>query len=336
MVDEITHVGGADADEDSATEDLWHTLITWDDLPKWLQDNSHIHTGYRKASNSYSKSLQSILHFHNESINIWTHLIPAILSLPFAYWLYTTLQPRYQKASFADVIVFACFFLGLAFCLGMSASFHTLSNHSPNVAKFWNQLDYAGIALLITGSFVPAVYYGFWCDPARQAVYWTMVSDDCAYRYVTDEFQICSLGVVCTTMSVLQRFRTPAWRTYRAVMFICMGLSAVFPVLDGLRLFGVDALERQMGLSWVVLQGALYIFGASLYAVHLTHALFFSVMLKLSQMRIPEAWYPGRFDRLGSSHQIFHVLIVLAAISHLKGLLKAFDYRHGLMGSVCI
>jgi adiponectin receptor len=53
-------------------------------------------------------------------------------------------------------------------------------------------------------------------------------------------------------------------------------------------------------------------------------------------MRIPEAWYPGKFDRLGSSHQVFHVVIVLAATSHLRGLLKAFDYRHGIMGSICI
>jgi len=102
-------------------------------------------------------------------------------------------------------------------------------------------------------------------------------------------------------------------------MFVGMGISAIFPVLDGLRTFGVQDMEKQMGLSWLVLQGALYIFGAGLYAA-----------------RIPEAWYPGKFDTLGSSHQIFHVLIVLAVLSHLKGLLKAFDYRHGVMGSMCI
>lgn len=31
---------------------------------------------------------------------------------------------------------------------------------------------------------------------------------------------------------------------------------------------------------------------------------------------------------VGSSHQIFHVLILLAAAAHLVGLVKAFDYRH--------
>lgn len=47
-----------------------------------------------------------------------------------------------------------------------------------------------------------------------------------------------------------------------------------------------------------------------------------------SQARIPEKLAPGRFDIWGSSHQIFHVLVVMAAGAHLIGLLKAFDYAH--------
>jgi predicted membrane channel-forming protein YqfA (hemolysin III family) len=50
-------------------------------------------------------------------------------------------------------------------------------------------------------------------------------------------------------------------------MFVALGLSAVFPVLHGLKLYGFQQMCRQMGLLWVVLQGALYIIGAGLYAV---------------------------------------------------------------------
>lgn len=50
-------------------------------------------------------------------------------------------------------------------------------------------------------------------------------------------------------------------------MFVGMGVSAVFPVLDGLLTFGIEAMEKQIGLSWLVLQGVLYIAGAALYAV---------------------------------------------------------------------
>lgn len=50
-------------------------------------------------------------------------------------------------------------------------------------------------------------------------------------------------------------------------MFVGMGISAVFPVLDGLMTFGLEGMDKQMGLSWLVLQGVLYIVGAGLYAV---------------------------------------------------------------------
>ena len=51
-------------------------------------------------------------------------------------------------------------------------------------------------------------------------------------------------------------------------MFVAMGLSAVVPVIHGVQKYGVETLERKIGLSWLVGQGVLYIIGAGLYAVH--------------------------------------------------------------------
>ena len=50
-------------------------------------------------------------------------------------------------------------------------------------------------------------------------------------------------------------------------MFVAMGLSAIFPVFHGLNLYGIGAMNEMIGLSWLVLQGVLYILGAGLYAV---------------------------------------------------------------------
>lgn len=161
--------------DNTISDKLWHALVNFSDLPHWQQDNHFILSGYRKASYSYKRSFQSILQWHNESVNIWSHLIPGSLSLPGAFLLCSVLRPRYERASVADVYAMGCFFIGAALCLGMSAIYHTLCDHSPNVAKFWNQLDYVGIAVLIAGSFVPSVYYGFWCDPQLQLIYWSMV-----------------------------------------------------------------------------------------------------------------------------------------------------------------
>ncbi len=79
--------------------------------------------------------------------------------------------------------------------------------------------------------------------------------------------QICALGIGCATVSWVERFRTPAWRPYRAAMFISLGLSGVVPVLHGLSTDGFHKLNEQMSVALVVAQGAMYIFGAVLYAV---------------------------------------------------------------------
>ena len=66
----------------------------------------------------------------------------------------------------------------------MSATYHALSNHSPNVHNLWLRLDVTGIAVLTAATFVPGVYYGFYCEPLLQKIYWTMVCHGCHnYRY---------------------------------------------------------------------------------------------------------------------------------------------------------
>lgn len=278
-------------------------LLHWDDLPPWQRDNHHIHTGYRPASFSFLVSFQSLAYLHNETVNIYSHLLPSMLAVPAAFQLYRALAPRYETASRADIVAFGCFFAGAAFCLGVSATYHTTVNHSPRVARIGNILDYVGIVGLIVGSFIPSVYYGFYCNPALQRLYWTM---------------ICTIGLGCSCVSVIPKFRTPRWRPFRAAMFVGMGLSAVFPVLHGLQLYGVEQMTRQIGLWWLLLQGFLYILGAGIYAI-----------------RFPERLKPGKFDIVGSSHQIFHVLVDCAAVAHLTGLLKAFDYRHSGIAEPC-
>lgn len=117
-------------------------------------------------------------------------------------------------------------------------------------------------------------------------------------------------------------------------MFAGMGLCAIFPVIHGLVRYGYTQMLNQIGLGWLILQGVFYLTGAFLYAVGRKHHHNALHMLTY-QMRFPESRYPGRVDKFGASHQIFHVFVVLAAASHLVGLLRAFDYRHGLQGAIC-
>ena len=49
-----------------------------------------------------------------------------------------------------------------------------------------------------------------------------------------------------------------------------MGLSAVFPVLHAISLYGMQQMRQSIGLFWLVLQGILYISGAGIYSVRRT------------------------------------------------------------------
>ncbi|KAK2031734.1 HlyIII-domain-containing protein [Colletotrichum zoysiae] len=322
-------------------------LVLWDDLPAWRRDNAFILTGYRPDSNSYLGSLRSLAYLHNESVNIWSHLLGAAAFLVAAAVL-RVVAPRYGAAAPADVLVFACFFAGAVACLGMSAAYHAISNHSPEVAKWGNKLDYSGIVLLIVGSYVPALYYGFYCHPGLMKFYLSTVSLSLARScslslHIHTNTQththtkldkgnnanspsppfppkkIVLLGLGCGAVSWVEFFRAPEWRTFRACMFVALGASGVVPVLHGAAVYGRAEMEARMSLSWVVLHGAMYILGAFLYA-----------------LRWPERSSPGTFDIWGSSHQIFHFFVVAAAATHLYGMAKAFDYHHSARGSLCL
>lgn len=162
----------ADAVKDVVKEEL---IVLWEKLPSWQQDNRFIVSGYRSASGSYRKSAASLGYLHNETINIYTHLLGSIAFAIGGFVLWSTIATRYKTATSEDVYVFSCFFLGAVTCLGMSATYHTISNHSEVVSRFGNKLDYLGIVFLIWGSFIPSIYYGFSCSPEWISTYWTMV-----------------------------------------------------------------------------------------------------------------------------------------------------------------
>lgn len=226
--------------------------VLWEHLASWRQDNHYIRSAYRPDSGSYIKSASSLGHLHNESVNIYTHLLGAGSFAIGSLVLASVFESRYKTASREDVFVFSCFFAGAVGCLGMSATYHTIMNHSEAVGKVGNKLDYLGIVCLIWGSFVPSIYYGFFCEPRFLTMYLSMIT---------------ILGAGCGVVSMAPKFSTSQWRPFRAGMFMGMGLSAVIPVLHGLKIHGMQRMINQSGLPWVVLQGALYIAGAVVYAV---------------------------------------------------------------------
>ena len=105
-------------------------LLKYDELPPWQRDNQFILTKYRPESNSYFKCFQSLLYLHNESVNIHSHLLGAFLFFFTSISVYAF--ERYLVNT-QDIIAFAFFFFGAVICLSVSAGYHMISNHSPEV-----------------------------------------------------------------------------------------------------------------------------------------------------------------------------------------------------------
>ncbi|CAI2363109.1 unnamed protein product [Moneuplotes crassus] len=64
------------------------------EAPHFLLDNEHIHTEYRIGFDSPLKILKSLFMIHNESVNVWTHLIGVIIFIVFISYTAIKLGPN--------------------------------------------------------------------------------------------------------------------------------------------------------------------------------------------------------------------------------------------------
>ena len=186
--------------------------------------------------------------------------------------------------------------LSACFCLGSSAIFHLFHVHSRTVSEVLSRLDYGGISVLIMGSSYPPIFYTFAC---RQVV---------VERFVFLGL-ITLTSVSCFLSLMLPSMNKPKYRPLRGYMFIILGLSAAIPLLYSS--FFVDERFIFKCHFWMyALGGAIYIGGALLYV-----------------FRVPERWFPEKFDLAGSSHNLFHVAVVVACSVHFSESLSMFEGR---------
>ncbi|KAL0277187.1 UNVERIFIED_CONTAM: hypothetical protein PYX00_004554 [Menopon gallinae] len=228
-------------------------------LPQWLQDNDYIHSGHRPPLPSYLACFKSIFRLHTETGNIWTHLLGCVAFMGMAP---NTLLSEQLKPP--EKIVFAVYFLGAIICLGLSSAYHTVYCHSECVGKLFSKLDYCGIAIQIMGSFVPWLYYGFYC---RQKL---------ILIYLSIEIILCITSIV---VSLWDRFSLPRYRPLRTGVFMFYGLSGIIPAVHHTVSEGWPNAVYQASLGWIILMGLLYILGATVYT-----------------LRVPERFFPGKCD----------------------------------------
>ncbi|KAH0344239.1 mPR-typeG-protein-coupled receptor, partial [Aureobasidium melanogenum] len=263
-------------------------LLLFDEIPAWQ----------KPTAGSWKKCLESMLGWHNETINIHSHTFGAALFAILPLHFYYTLYQNVRDAQPMDVVVFLLYFLGVAICFACSAGCHVVWNHSPPIASLGNRLDFSGIVILMWGASLASIHFAFICDPWLRTVHWGLVSASAAG---------------CLAFTLCPVFIKPAFRAARAGMYASFGLFAVVFVMHGFYLYGFAVQRRRLALEWMALMALLNLLGAAFYA-----------------LRFPEAWFPYTFDFLGASHQIFHVLVLAAGLVHYKGLANAFVEVRGL------
>lgn len=255
---------------------------TYKNLPLWQKHNHFIRSGYLRETLSYKACIHSLTFLHNESINVYSHLIPAVLALGIIS-LYMPEGPTFYYYLFG---------VATTICLGLSAVFHCIKTHSCEVDKAGSQCDYFGIVIMITLSLISAVQLGL---PSKEANTFTAM--------------FFMFGVVCAILTLHSKFGSMKYRPLRAGMFLLFGLSGSLPVLWSVNEWGYEGAAQKFGLKWYLREATSYTVGAVLYASQVPER--FGIIT-------PDY---GRFDLIGSSHNIFHCFVVLGCYCHWRGLL---------------
>ena len=121
---------------------------------------NYIIGGYRHGEITWRQCCCSILTYHNETCNIWTHLVPGL----FAVYL------LFKEASAGNTVI-ALYCLCMTAMFATSTLYHTFSCMDRKTTKLFLKMDLTGILILMWGSNLPIVTYGFNCESTIRTVY---------------------------------------------------------------------------------------------------------------------------------------------------------------------
>ena len=155
------------------------------------------------------------------------------------------------------------------------------------------KFDYAGISLMIAGSSTPPIYYAFSCPELR---FWQL-------SYLGLVYFLSSITIV---LILFPYFNRDDMYAFRAAAYVLTGLSAIFPVSHVVFFLEPHFMQDFHLYAWVI-GSMFYMIGASIYVT-----------------RFPEKCCPCHFDIVGQSHQLFHICIVLGALSHYYASMQIF------------
>ncbi|KAL5285134.1 PAQR4 family protein [Megaselia abdita] len=244
-------------------------LLQWKDMPKYLQFNPYVLTGYRPLT-TFKGCCFSLFYWHNETVNIFTHAIPIVYILAIVPGLMPW-EKGYRFLSFCHVFGSVAPWCG-------SFIYHLFMNieRGENIYYRLLKLDMLGIWISQSFGALPMVTATTHCFSYK--LKWCIIISYCLVA-------LWGLYKALTATSPWQRrlcFAFPF--TMRSILTFLRTIELVPGTTSS--------------LTHVYLQDAVSILGGAIGA-----------------MRIPEKWFPGLVDYYLNSHNIMHVLVVVAVYS---------------------
>lgn len=273
-------------------------LLTYDELPQPWRHNPYIRRGYRFCE-KYTSCAVSVVTLHNETCNIWTHLLGFVVMIFIAFFHYpTTLS--WTNSNWSDKLTMITFLLAAAKCLFCSTIWHTCNgiSHAGQVQR-WACLDYTGITVLIAASIITTEYCAFYCSPKTQLSYITITA-------------LFGLGGAILTWH--PSFDNPGAKNKRIVFFVSFATAGITGFIHASMIYGLA--DTFNFYAPVFKSLCFYGFGVFFYA-------FF----------FPERYISLKFlDYFGMSHNIWHICVFGGIYFHYTAAVKLLENAREFTG----
>eukprot|EP00026_Physarum_polycephalum_P011235 Phypoly_transcript_11442.p1 GENE.Phypoly_transcript_11442~~Phypoly_transcript_11442.p1 ORF type:complete len:300 (+),score=11.65 Phypoly_transcript_11442:317-1216(+) len=250
-----------------------------------LTENPYILSGFREYTEcSFLECTKSTFHVHNDTMNIWTHLLAGFWAI--AQGINVLTSPLYVNARGLDKFMFFTFLFCTMLCFFASTAYHIFRSHSVKMFHIFLVLDVGSIALQLFGSVTLMAYFDLQCHPQFRRV------------WLSGVFLWFIISIVAVPF-LLKRKMTST-RTFLLSTFALSGLAANI----------ISAAFRNFTFT----EHEIFV---------LTHVIIcYSISgigLLIRRVRVPELFSPGNFDIWLGSHQIFHMCVVCGPVSILRG-----------------